>query len=187
MKILKLNPRNGVSRTKGFTLVEVLVSLVVLAIGLLGIAKLMLLSSHSNDSAYLRSQATALAYEMLDNMRANRQEALPPNSSYNIAAAVPVVFPYAGTACVATACTTSTQVAQYDLFQWGMRLNANSGLVPAGALPNGQGSVATVTDPSNQTTVTIIVSWNDSVAQSTLNAGAPAAANTQSITLETVL
>lgn len=186
MKILKLN-RNRVSRAKGFTLVEVLVSLVVLAIGLLGIAKLMLLSSHSNDSAYLRSQATALAYEMLDNMRANRQEALPPNSSYNIAAATPVVFPYAGTACVATACTNTTQVALYDLFQWGMRLNANSGLVPAGALPNGQGSIATATDPNNQTTVTIIVSWNDSVAQSTLNVGAPAAANTQSITLETVL
>jgi type IV pilus assembly protein PilV len=187
MNILKFNRRNKISRAKGFTLVEVLVSLVILAIGLLGIAKLMLLSSHSNDSAYLRSQATALAYEMLDNMRANRQEALPPNSSYNTAAAAPVVFPYAGVPCVGTACTTATQVALYDLFQWGMRLDANSGLVPAGALPNGQGSVAPVTDGNNQTTVTIVVSWNDSVAQSTLNVGAPPAANTQSITLETVL
>jgi type IV pilus assembly protein PilV len=186
MKILNLNQRK-VSRANGFTLVEVLVSLVVLAIGLLGIAKLMLLSSHSNDSAYLRSQATALAYEMLDNMRANRQEALPPNSSYNTAAAAPVVFPYPGTPCVGTACTSTTQVALYDLSQWGMRLDANSGLVPAGALPNGRGSVATVTDGNNETTVTIVVSWNDSVAQTTLNVGAPLAANTQSITLETVL
>jgi type IV pilus assembly protein PilV len=190
MKMPKLNHLNGVSRssrTEGFTLIEVLVSLVILAIGLLGIAKLMLLSSHANDSAYLRSQATELAYEMLDDMRANRQEALPPNSSYNTAAAAPVVFPYAGTACVGTACTTATQVAHYDLFQWGMRLDANSGLVPAGALPNGRGSVATVTDGNNQTTVTIVVQWNDSVAQATLNVGAPAAADTQSITLETVL
>jgi type IV pilus assembly protein PilV len=184
MKIFTAKKFDGVAGAKGFTLVEVLVSLVVLAIGLLGIAKLMLLSSHSNDSAYLRSQATALAYEMLDNMRANRQEALPPNSSYNTAAAAPVVFPYAGTACVGTACTNATQVALYDVFQWGMRLDANSGLVPAGALPTGRGSVTTVTDANNQTTVTIIVSWNDSVAQSTLSAGA---ANTQSITLETVL
>jgi type IV pilus assembly protein PilV len=188
--MLKLN-HNGVAHsvrgTKGFTLIEVLVSLIVLAIGLLGIAKLMLASSHSNDSAYLRSQATALAYEMLDNMRANRQEALPPNSSYNTVAAAPVVFPFSGTACVGTACTTPTQVALYDVFQWGMRLDANSGLVPAGTLPNGRGSVTTVTNGSNDTTVTIVVSWNDSVAQSTLNKGAPAAANTQSITLETVL
>jgi type IV pilus assembly protein PilV len=185
MKILKLNQRSESSPMKGFTLVEVLVSLVVLAIGLLGIAKLMLVSSHANDSAYLRSQATSLAYQMLDNMRANRQAAL--TLSYNTAAATPVVFPYAGTACTGTACTTAPQVAQYDLFLWGMRLDANSGLVPAGALPNGQGSVVTVTDANNQTTVTIKVSWNDTVAQSTLNVGAPTAANTQSITLETVL
>src|ERR1700722_16414086 len=141
MKIFTANKCNGVAGAKGFTLVEVLVSLVVLAIGLLGIAKLMLLSSHSNDSAYLRSQATALAYEILDDMRANRLEALPPNSSYNTAAATPVVFPYPGVACVATACNNATQVAKYDLFQWGMRLDANSGLIPAGALPNGQGKV----------------------------------------------
>jgi type IV pilus assembly protein PilV len=188
MKIFTVNKCNGAAEAKGFTLVEVLVSLVVLAIGLLGIAKLMLLSSHSNDSAYLRSQATALAYEILDDMRANRLEALPPNSSYDTAAATPVVFPYPGVACVATACSNATQVAKYDLFQWGMRLDANSGLVPAGALPNGTGKIVSVQDPTSlQTTVTITVSWNDSVAQSTLNVGAPPAANTQSITLETVL
>jgi type IV pilus assembly protein PilV len=189
MKVFTANKCNSVAGAKGFTLIEVLVSLVVLAIGLLGIAKLMLLSSHSNDSAYLRSQATALAYEMLDNMRANRQEALPPNSSYDTAAATPVVFPYPGVACVATACNSATQVAKYDLFQWGMRLDANSGLVPAGALPNGKGTVVSTVDPTSlQTTVTITVSWNDSVAQSTLSAvAAGAAANTQSITLETVL
>ena len=39
------------THARGFTLVEVLVSLVVLSMGLLGIAKLVLLSSHSNDSA----------------------------------------------------------------------------------------------------------------------------------------
>ena len=188
MKMLKLNHLDDVSRTKGFTLIEVLVSLVVLAIGLLGIAKLMLVSSHSNDSAYLRSQATALAYEILDDMRANRLEALPPNSSYDTAAATPVVFPFPGVACVATACSNATQVAKYDLFQWGMRLDANSGLIPAGALPSGRGQVVSAQDPTSlQTTVTITVSWNDSVAQSTLNVGAPPAANTQSITLETVL
>ena len=59
-----------VDRGRGFTLVEVMVSLVVLSLGLLGVAKMVMLSSHSNDSAYLRTQATALAYEMLDYMRA---------------------------------------------------------------------------------------------------------------------
>ena len=47
-------------RTSGFTLIEVLVSLVVLGIGVLGIAKLTLFSVRSNDSAYLRTQAANL-------------------------------------------------------------------------------------------------------------------------------
>jgi len=60
----------------GFTLLEVLIALLVLSIGLLGIGKLMMLSARANDSAYMRSQATALAYTMLDAMRANRQAAI---------------------------------------------------------------------------------------------------------------
>jgi type IV pilus assembly protein PilV len=162
---------------------------VILSIGLLGIAKLMLFSSHSNDSAYLRSQATDLAYEMLDYMRSNIGQAgangTPP-FAYNIAAASPAVNP--GFTCnTAPAAAPCANVAAYDLYQWGLRLNANSGVIPAGALPNGQGSVAAATDATGRTTVTIVVSWDDSVAQTTLNAGAPAAANTQSITLETIL
>ncbi len=170
------------SGARGFTLVEVLVSLVILSIGLLGIAKLMLLSSHSNDSAYLRSQATDLAYEMLDYMRANSVQANIALGPYNTALGAGPVDP--GFTCIAAA--PCANLALYDVYQWKLRLNATSGLVPAGALPNGQGSVATVV-AGGQTTATIIVSWDDSVAEKSLNVGAAAAANTQSITLETVL
>lgn len=182
MTMQKHKLQQGAARSGGFTLVEVLVSLVILAIGLLGIAKLMLFSSHSNDSAYLRSQATALAYEILDDMRANRQEAINTPATYGTLAAVPAVAP--GALCVGIgSCITATQVGLYDKYQWGLHLNANSGLVPPGALPNGQGSVVTAL-VGGQTTVTVIVSWDDSVAQNTLNAGG---LTTQSIKLETVL
>lgn len=186
MTISRKRPGNT-SRTRGFTLVEVLVSLVVLSIGLLGIAKLMLFSSHSNDSAYLRSQATDLAYEMLDYMRSNVVQAGPngtPAFAYNTAA--PTLATDPGFTCfVPTA--PCANLALYDVYQWKLRLDANSGLIPAGALPNGRGSVAAVVGANGQTTVTIIVNWDDSVAQTTLNTGAPVAANTQSITLQTVL
>src|ERR1700678_2054194 len=64
------------ARERGFTLIEVMVSLVVLSIGLLGIGKLVLFSARANDSAYLRGQATEMAYEILDNMRGNGETAM---------------------------------------------------------------------------------------------------------------
>ena len=51
-------------------------------------------------------------------------------------------------------------LAAYDVYQWKLRLNANSGVVPAGALPNGQGSVVAATDPTGRTTVTIVLVTN---------------------------
>ena len=61
---------------KGFTLIEVLVALVVLCIGLLGVAGLQLTSLKSNHGSAMRTQATYLAYDIVDRMRANREAAL---------------------------------------------------------------------------------------------------------------
>ena len=99
--------RPAVGRTSGFTIVEVLVSLVILSIGLLGIAKLVLYSAHSNDSAYLRSQATQLAYEILDNMRANPTAAAAGN--YNTALTTAAVNP--GYSCLNAACPVAANLA----------------------------------------------------------------------------
>jgi type IV pilus modification protein PilV len=54
------------------TLVEVLVTLVVTCIGLLGVAALQLTSLKSNQEAYVRSQAAMLAADILDRMRSNQ-------------------------------------------------------------------------------------------------------------------
>jgi type IV pilus assembly protein PilV len=58
-------------RSAGFTLLEVLVSIVILSIGLLGMAGLMAVSLKSSTTAYHRSQATVLADDILDRMRSN--------------------------------------------------------------------------------------------------------------------
>lgn len=56
---------------RGVSLIEVLVTMLVISIGLLGMAKLQITSVQSSYSAQLRSQATWLANDLLDRMRAN--------------------------------------------------------------------------------------------------------------------
>lgn len=56
------------------TLIEVLVTLVIISVGLLGVAALQLTTVRNNQDAYVRSQAAMLASDMLDRMRANRTD-----------------------------------------------------------------------------------------------------------------
>jgi type IV pilus assembly protein PilV len=169
----------------GFTLLEVLIALLVMSIGLLGIGKMMMLSARANDSAYMRSQATALGYTILDAMRANRQSAIV--QGYDTALGV-VPGPAGCGTTVAAACNSGQQ-AQNDLSQWGASL--------AAALPGGVGSVTTLTGADTATgaaniTATVTVQWTDMVAEQSF--GQPSAATATcavggcvSITLETVL
>jgi type IV pilus assembly protein PilV len=60
---------------RGMTLIEVLVTLILISVGLLGVAALQLTSLRSNKDAYVRSQASALAGDILDRMRANQYKA----------------------------------------------------------------------------------------------------------------
>lgn len=64
----------------GTTLVEILVTIVVVSIGLLGILGLQTVSLRNNHSSFLRGQATVLATDIIDRIRANRDNAL----SYDI-------------------------------------------------------------------------------------------------------
>jgi type IV pilus assembly protein PilV len=57
------------SRQQGFTLLEVLVTVIIVAIGLLGVAGLQVAGMRSNHSAYLRTQASIAAYDLVDRMR----------------------------------------------------------------------------------------------------------------------
>lgn len=66
------SPKRSSSRASGFTLLEVLIALLVLAFGLLGMALLQTMNLRFTQSANYRTQATNLAYELLDQIRANR-------------------------------------------------------------------------------------------------------------------
>lgn len=72
------------THSQGFTLVEVMVAVVILAIGLLGMATLMMSSLQSSESAYSRSQASLMAYDILDRMRANKVDSTDPTQSFRV-------------------------------------------------------------------------------------------------------
>jgi type IV pilus modification protein PilV len=57
----------------GFTLIEVLVALVIVALGMLGNAMLQLQGMKNSNDAYLRSQIGLFAYDISDKIRANRE------------------------------------------------------------------------------------------------------------------
>lgn len=126
-------------RVRGFTLLEVMVALLVLSIGLLGIASLQATTVRFNHGAFLRSQATNLAYDITDRMRANRDEALA--GSYDVAA-----FSDPAPVCGAIAGAT---VAALDVSGWMSSL--------ACALPAGNGRIV-----RNGQTVTIGITWDES-------------------------
>ena len=103
--------------TKGFTLVEVLVTMVIMAIGLLGLAGLQGASLKNNQSAYYRSQATQLAYDLADRMRANVAEASKGSTSTYITKTPSTAVTKTGCTAVSGTCTPA-QMAENDLAEW---------------------------------------------------------------------
>jgi type IV pilus assembly protein PilV len=145
--------RNG---CEGFTLIEVLVAVLVLSIGLLGLAGLQTYSVASTHSAYLRSQATVLAYDIIDRMRANRAAVVAGNYLVAFGAQPATV-----TDCQSAGSTCSNaDMAAFDLTQWKCTLGAWSADVDCAnvtsCLPNGNGQIT-----QNGNIYTVAVRWND--------------------------
>ena len=127
-------------RARGFTIVEALVALVVLAVGMLGIAGLYVTTLRSGSSAIFRTQAINLATDMADRIRSNRNA----NVAYNGAPADNSCFGTAAVDC------TPAQMAANDLLLWNTQL--------AQILPTGTGTVV-VAGASAPYTYTITITW----------------------------
>ncbi len=123
------------NRQTGLTLVEVLVSVVILSIGLVGVAGLQAMSLKNNQSAFMRSQATALAYDIADRMRSN---VLSANTGlYDPAAAATT------SGCTSTSGCSEQQMAENDLAEWNAAITTY--------LPMGQGYVCVDSTPDDGT------------------------------------
>ncbi len=143
-----LRPR----RARGVTLIEVLVALVIVAVGLLGLAGLQVRGLSIQKDAHGRALATQLALDLADRMRANRVPAtLTPPADYEFTAAYGGTLPTAGTDCAAGVCNEAQQ-AQFDRALWVARVNQ--------ALPGGWAHVAPIAGTGNRAwNVTLL--WNE--------------------------
>ena len=146
--------------TTGFGLVEVLVALVILTIGLLGMAGLQGYSISGSYNAHLRTQATALAQDIIDRMRANQIEASTNNAYQTDFGNAPPT----GANCIGlTADCDTTDLAEYDLREWKCslgRYTQNAICAPfnlQSTLPQGDGRIVTQADGQIQVTV----QWSD--------------------------
>ena len=103
----------------GFSLIEVLVALLITAIGVMGTDATHLNTIKFNQTADIRSHATILAYEIGDRMRANRNAALSGNYNIALAASAPTGTP--------------STIAQTDIQDWlsvlTSRLSAGDGAI----------------------------------------------------------
>jgi len=99
----------------GFTMLEVLVAILVIAVGLLGMAGLQMQSLRQGHSAYYRSVATQLAYDMGDRMRGNLNGVLA--NSYN-RTGLGTDYATAIAACTTTAGCVAADLAKNDAYEW---------------------------------------------------------------------
>jgi type IV pilus assembly protein PilV len=171
-------------RSRGFSLIEVLIALVILSVGLLGIAAMVSVSLKSKDSSYYHTQALALSAEIIDRMRANLDTATTNGYDALSWGSYPSGAP-GGDNCSSHAdnCTIN-QIAAVDVEQWQKEIADT--LPPFSASVPAAGMIAT-TVVGSMTQVNVSIRWNDqranqAVAGSTSLAAAAATAAVLNIT-----
>jgi len=133
-------PRRGT----GFTMLEVLVAILILSVGLLGLAGIYVVSVQNTKGANLRTLATQQAYDIADRMRANigALTVLSPTVPfYHMPTATQHAACYTGTC-------TSQQMAENDYYEWNNPASATSN---ARVLPGGNGVVCLDSTPNDGT------------------------------------
>ena len=143
----------------GFSLIEVMVAVVIIAIGLLGNAGMMALVQNNTAIARFRGLGAIEADSLASMMHANalywQSPAVPSSGSgFSIAGTTISDATLNGQAidCTTAPCT-SVQMAGYDLKQWGLSL--------ASLLPTGTGQVKCSIVAATPVSCVISISWNE--------------------------
>ena len=146
----------------GFTLIEVLITVFVLAVGLLALAALQTRSLRDTAAAQMRSTATLLAYDIADRMRANASglSGYVRTDTGAITLTVPdKLCTAASSDAIAANVCTATELASADLYQWLLTLTDGRN-----GLPDARATIACDGGDCNVATAvrTVTISWSQS-------------------------
>ncbi|MEQ1915207.1 MAG: type IV pilus modification protein PilV [Gallionella sp.] len=144
---------------RGFSMLEIMITLVVVAIALLGTAGMQAFAMKVGQGGQLRNQAVYLAADMAERIETNK-----PLSAASGVPGYEAIVP-ATVNCQANACT-SAELGVRDVNNWNLQI--------ARLLPSGQGTI-TRSVAGNLYTYTIVVSWLDRRTDVTYAAGAGSA------------
>lgn len=174
----------GNSGAKGFTLLEVLIAVVILGVGLLGLAGLLMVSVRTNQSAYLRSQASFLAQSMADRMRANQSAVWGNAYNVTVPVATSPLDPAGDVGSNAVCPCDVARLASRDLYWWSKEIHT--------FLPNAGANINCVRNPAAvgaapstrfrvtfDGTCTISIAWSETTLRNDSSGAAGAAADTQ--------
>ena len=145
----------------GFTLIETLIAVLILSIGLLGMAGLQVLSLQSSNSSLSRSQATLIAYDLIERIRRNPTAAV--NGQYDIITAAVNGNSILAQDCITNVCS-NRQLASQDMREWLENIQDinNIGLDGANWRPVLLNASASITRVQNNFTLNILWTENDS-------------------------
>jgi type IV pilus assembly protein PilV len=149
----KFGAAQGLVSQSGFSMIEVLVTLLIISLALLGTAGLQIYSMRLNQGGQFRTQAVFLVADLAERIEANKSGAVDGNylvANSNVPAA-------ASTACVDGPCPPLA-LAGFDLAQWQNAV--------AATLPQSSWTVAH-DGPANPITYTITIGWVDRQGDST--------------------
>jgi len=143
--------RVNLKHQNGFTIIEVLIAILVVSIGLLGMAGLQTAGIQQSHNTYMKTQASMLAYDMTDRMRANLQGVNAGNYNNVNSKTSPV---NSEPACISSnsSCSAS-ETAQFDVYHW---TNKNAQGSIGDLLTSGYGMVS-----NNGGVFTITVMWDE--------------------------
>ena len=142
---------------RGITLIEVLVTVVILSIGFLAAARMQVEGMRYSQSAYHQAQAYFMASDMIDRMRANPEGARDGFYDGMVTAAG-----LADRNCDVAACNVSS-LAEQDLFDWSAYIHQPAGGGVA-SLPSSDGVTARGTITSlGDDQYSIVIRWSELV------------------------